>query len=157
MGSNYPMRKNTGYRYSDNKGKNYSPSVSFNYQNGQQSRPHDQGYQQHPRRRIDRYKRETIHYSEKLIKQNDIIIRLLKEIRNGLAGTPQNFSEIETHEVQDSRPDGAVHEDLEHKEPAYLPAEDEKDYESAQKAVDDSAEQPAVAETEKDASNSSEQ
>ena len=154
MGSNYSMRKNTGYRYSDGKGKSYSPSVSFNYQNGQ-GRGHDQGYQQHPRRHIDRYKRETINYSENLIKQNDIIIRLLREIRDSLTGTPQSTPEIETHELQDRGTGELIHKDLELKEPAYLPTDDEKNFEPTQKAADDKDKQPAVTETEKDASDSS--
>ena len=85
-GSNYSGRKPSVHKYGDNKGKNYSPSASYNYQNSQ-GRGQGQGYQQHPRRRIDRFKRENMNFSDKLVKQNDIIIRLLKEIRDSLAGT----------------------------------------------------------------------
>src|SRR5271169_6511580 len=63
---------------------NYSPSTSYNY-------GHHGGYngmQQHPRRRADRFKRETINQSDKLVKQNDLIIRLLKEIRDRLPPPP---------------------------------------------------------------------
>ena len=62
----------------------YSPSTSYNY-------GHHGGYngmQQHPRRRADRFKRETINQSDKLVKQNDLIIRLLKEIRDRLPPPP---------------------------------------------------------------------
>ena len=62
---------------------NYSPSTSYNYSpagafNGGQ----------HPRRRNDRFKRESLPQSDRLAKQNDIIIRLLKEIRDRLPPPP---------------------------------------------------------------------
>jgi hypothetical protein len=59
---------------------NYSPSTTFNY--GQQGGYN--GMQQHPRRRADRFKRESINLNDKVVKQNDLIIRLLKEIRDRL-------------------------------------------------------------------------
>lgn len=69
---------------------NYSPSTSYNY-------GHHGGYngmQQHPRRRADRFKRETINQSDKLVKQNDLIIRLLKEIRDRLPPPPYQEQRI---------------------------------------------------------------
>jgi hypothetical protein len=60
---------------------NYSPSTAFNYGH------HGGGYsnmQQHPRRRADRFKRESLNLNDKVVKQNDMIIRLLKDIRDRL-------------------------------------------------------------------------
>jgi hypothetical protein len=83
---------------------NYSPSTSYNY-------GHHGGYnamQQHPRRRADRFKRETINQSDKLVKQNDLIIRLLKEIRDRLPPPPNQeqrgipAAEPETNVAQDA-------------------------------------------------------
>ena len=74
---------------------NYSPSTSYNY-------GHHGGYngmQQHPRRRADRFKRETINQSDKLVKQNDLIIRLLKEIRDRLPPPP--YQEQHSTQAQD--------------------------------------------------------
>lgn len=90
-GSNYSGRKQSGQKYSENRGKNYSPSTSYNYGRSQNGHGwgQGQGYQQHPRRRIDRYKRESINFNDRLIKQNDIIIKLLKEIRDRLMGSTQ--------------------------------------------------------------------
>lgn len=64
---------------------NYSPSTSYNY--GHQG-SYNGGMQQHPRRRADRFKRESINLNDKVVKQNDIIIRLLKEIRDRLPPPP---------------------------------------------------------------------
>jgi hypothetical protein len=63
------------------KNPNYSPSISYNYspQTG-----YNGNSQMHPRRRNDRYRRESLNSSERVIRQNDIIIRLLKEIRDRL-------------------------------------------------------------------------
>jgi len=70
-------RKPMGQRYGD--GGNYSPSSNYHYNSGQNSFQH-----QHPRRRSDRFRRESLNNADRLIKQNDIIIRLLKEIRDRL-------------------------------------------------------------------------
>jgi len=71
---------------------NYSPSTSYNYghQGGRQGGGQGGygGMQQHPRRRADRFKRESINLNDKVVKQNDIIIRLLKEIRDRLPPPP---------------------------------------------------------------------
>jgi hypothetical protein len=65
-------------KYQDNR---YSPSANYNYNykgNGGFS-------SQQQRRRIDRYnKRDNGNSSERLLRQNDLIIRLLKEIRDRL-------------------------------------------------------------------------
>ncbi len=78
----YSGRKQSGHKFNGSKRNNYSPSASYYYHKNGQTR--GQSYQQHPRRRSDRYKRESINYSEKVVRQNDIIIRLLKEIRDRL-------------------------------------------------------------------------
>jgi hypothetical protein len=78
------MRKPMAGKY-PSKNPNYSPSTSFNYspQSGYNS-----GGQMQPRRRVDRFRRETLNTSERTIRQNDIIIRLLKEIRDRLPEPP---------------------------------------------------------------------
>jgi len=95
-GSNY--RKQGAPDYSDNKGKNYSPSASYNYTKS--GRGGGQSYQQHPRRRIDRYKRESYNSNDKLIKQNDIIIRILKEIRDKLIGPDKVSNDIKQVKIE---------------------------------------------------------
>jgi hypothetical protein len=101
-GSNRRM----GPQHGDSAG-NYSPSTSYNYSPGsgnyQSSRD-----QQHPRRRTDRFKRETLNSNDRLTKQNDIIIRLLKEIRDRL---PPREGEIPSQPGADAERDdqnGAV-------------------------------------------------
>ena len=123
-GSNYSGRKPSVHKYGDNKGKNYSPSASYNYQNSQ-GRGQGQGYQQHPRRRIDRYKRENMNFSDKLVKQNDIIIRLLKDIRDSLAGTIP--TPVEAPEVNEQEKT-SIPVEASKEEPAEIPVstEDEK-------------------------------
>jgi hypothetical protein len=64
-------------RYGQN--SNYS---SYGYNKG--SNPSYSAGQQHPHKKIDRFHREPVNYSEKLVKQNDLIIKLLKEIRDRL-------------------------------------------------------------------------
>jgi hypothetical protein len=69
---------------------NYSPSTSYNY-------GHHGGYggmQQHPRRRADRFKRESLNLNDKVVKQNDLIIRLLKEIRDRLPLPPNQEQQL---------------------------------------------------------------
>jgi hypothetical protein len=65
------------------KNPNYSPSISYNYspQTG-----YNGNTQMHSRRRNnnDRFRREPTNSNERVIRQNDIIIRLLKEIRDRL-------------------------------------------------------------------------
>jgi|SRR5271157_3245657 hypothetical protein len=64
---------------------NYSPSTSYNYSPAT-------GFNggQHPRHRNDRFKRESGgSMSDRVVKQNDIIIRLLKEIRDRLPPPPE--------------------------------------------------------------------
>jgi hypothetical protein len=78
------MRKPMAGKY-PSKSPNYSPSTSFNYspQSG-----YNAGGPMHPRRRVDRFRHETPTTSERTIRQNDIIIRLLKEIRDRLPEPP---------------------------------------------------------------------
>jgi hypothetical protein len=72
-------RKPIPSKYQDNR---YSPSSNYNY-NSNNSFPSSQ----HPRRRFDRFKRDPTGNSnnnDRLMRQNDLIIRLLKEIRDRL-------------------------------------------------------------------------
>ncbi|MBN1307624.1 MAG: hypothetical protein JXA18_06895 [Chitinispirillaceae bacterium] len=69
----------------------YSPSTNYNY-NGNQSQHGNHGNfgnqnfnNQHPqRRKSNQFKRDGHGLNERLAKQNDVIIRLLKEIRDRL-------------------------------------------------------------------------
>ena len=89
-GNNNHKQKQSGQQFNEKKQSNYSPSTSYNFQNGKaRNKPRNI-----PRRRIDRYKRESIGSYDKLIKQNDVIIRLLKEIRDRLPETPRPKSDI---------------------------------------------------------------
>jgi hypothetical protein len=63
------------------KNPNYSPSISYNYS---PQAGYNGNSQMHPRRRNDRFRRESLNSNERVIRQNDIIIRLLKEIRDRL-------------------------------------------------------------------------
>jgi hypothetical protein len=63
------------------KNPNYSPSISYNY-SPQSS--YNGSSQMHPRRRNDRFRRDPVNSNDRIIRQNDIIIRLLKEIRDRL-------------------------------------------------------------------------
>ena len=70
---------------------NYSPSTSYNYSPATGVT----GGQQHPRRRNDRFKRESLNLSDQVVKQNDIMIRLLKEIRDRLPPPPSGAQKTE--------------------------------------------------------------
>jgi hypothetical protein len=72
--------RNMGTQKYPEKMPNYSPSTAFNYSPGTGIN----GGQLHPRHRNDRFKRESPSMSDRIVKQNDIIIRLLKEIRDRL-------------------------------------------------------------------------
>lgn len=85
-------------KYQDNR---YSPSSNYNYGYSQNQQFNGQG--QHPRRRVDRFRRESLNYNDRLARQNDIIIRLLKEIRDRLPApaTPTVYgSDIEATSAQ---------------------------------------------------------
>ncbi len=94
-GMNQQNRKSNPPKY--NEKHSYSPSsnYSYNYNNGYNS-GNSSGFnnqQQHSRggRRPDRFKSGGGHHSnsnERLLKQNDIIIKLLKEIRDRLPAPP---------------------------------------------------------------------
>ena len=147
-GNNYSGRKQSVHKYGDNKGKNYSPSASYNYQNSQ-GRGQGQGYQQHPRRRIDRYKRENFNFSDKLIKQNDIIIRLLKEIRDGLTGSSPIVADSESKEIKGyEKTSVSAENEKETPVEASEPTEDAISQGSEDKVSDNEATQPAVSESE---------
>ena len=98
---NQPNRKPMMSKFGEknhmyNSGSNYNSYGNSSYNNGNSNNFNSQ----HPRRRTDRYKRETLNLSEKLIKQNDIIIRLLKEIRDRL---PKPAFEEADAELQDQK------------------------------------------------------
>ncbi len=81
--SNMGNRKMGQPKYPE-KMPNYSPSTSYNYSPAT-------GFNggQHPRHRNDRFKRESGgNMSDRIVKQNDLIIRILKEIRDRLPPPP---------------------------------------------------------------------
>ena len=90
----------------------YSPSTSFNY-NSNSSYPSSQ----HQRKRFDRFKRDTNgnNGNERLMRQNDLIIRLLKEIRDRLP-PPAIPAPVEAVETDAVRQNGQV-EEVERTEP----------------------------------------
>ena len=77
------------------KNQGYSPSTNYNY-NGNQSQHGNHGNfgnpnygNPHPqRRKPNQFKRDNHWVSDRLAKQNDVIIRLLKEIRDRLPTLP---------------------------------------------------------------------
>jgi hypothetical protein len=79
------------------KNPNYSPSISYNYS---PQAGYNGNSQMNPRRRNDRndrFRRESLNPNERVIRQNDIIIRLLKEIRDRLPAphyAPQAEAEV---------------------------------------------------------------
>ncbi|MBN1980526.1 MAG: hypothetical protein JW795_03280 [Chitinivibrionales bacterium] len=99
-GSNYVPRKQMMSKYNDSKGGQYSPSSNYNYSQNGQNRGANPNYQQpmHKQRydRTNNNNRRDFNYTllEKLTRQNDIMIRLLKEIRDRLSseGTPADQS-----------------------------------------------------------------
>ncbi len=82
---NHGMRKPMSGKYPE-KSPNYSPSTSYNYSPQTGYAGNSQMYQ---RRRPERFRREGPSPYDRLARQNDIIIRLLKEIRDRLP-EPQN-------------------------------------------------------------------
>lgn len=105
------MRKPMAGKY-PSKTPNYSPSTSFNYtpQSG-----YNGNQPMHPRRRVDRFRREPLNTAERTVRQNDIIIRLLKEIRDRLPEPPalerkENLGIEETAESWDMEESAQVQE-----------------------------------------------
>ncbi len=73
-------------KYSNDKNHSYSSNSNYSYGNGNFNGQH-QG--QHQRRRPDNAKRGSSGgSSDRIIKQNDLIIKLLKEIRDRLPAPP---------------------------------------------------------------------
>lgn len=93
QGSSYPARKPMGQKYGDANQGTYSPSSNYNYSQNGHGRNQGQNYQQPIRRRSDRFKKDYPNNNEKLLRQNDIIIRLLKEIRDRLPEPVQKVND----------------------------------------------------------------
>lgn len=86
----------SGNRKTNSKAQGYSPSTNYNYGNQNQHGSHNNshgnhtghgnyGTQQQQRRKNTNFKQRDNHgVNDRIIKQNDIIIRLLKEIRDRL-------------------------------------------------------------------------
>lgn len=115
-----------GMHYSANrksnvpKNHNYSPSANYNY-NGNQSAHGSHGNHsgghgshgnhgnsgygnqpQHQRRKSSHFKRDGHNVNDRLVKQNDIIIRILKEIRDRLPPPPAEEKENPKEENEQS-------------------------------------------------------
>ena len=91
---------------------NYSPSVSYNYNPGKSyNKP---GGHQSIRRRNEHQKRDNGNsQTDRLIKQNDIIIRLLKEIKERLP--EQNVTKVnpsEQKKVRENSPERKETKDI---------------------------------------------
>jgi hypothetical protein len=127
------VRKPYQSKYQDNR-YNSSPSTSYNYNSGNGYA----GQQQHPRRRVDRFKREAINYSERIMKQNDLIIRLLKEIRDRLPAPPVSAS-VDTGDSdparQNARTEAAEMADADHTDHQALAAEETSEPEGMEEPV----------------------
>lgn len=89
-----PGRRPPPTRSQDSRFNSPSSSYNFNSSSGY-NQGNGLGGQQHPRRRIDRFKRESINYNDRMIRQNDSIIRLLKEIRDRLPAPPASTRVID--------------------------------------------------------------
>jgi hypothetical protein len=77
-----------GYGSNENRynaGENRYSSNS-NYNTYGYNKNSNTGYSagQHQHKKIDRFRRDPVNYTEKLMRQNDLIIKLLKEIRDRL-------------------------------------------------------------------------
>lgn len=126
MINNDESRGNTnqpGRRPTSPKSHTYSPSSSYNYNhsnnysgNGYNSNYNNyNGQSQHPRRRTFK----PLNYSDKIVKQNDMIIKLLKEIRDRLPApigsvTGENdeaFEREDRTELMDSNNENTVDEE----------------------------------------------
>jgi hypothetical protein len=94
-----PGRRPATTRFQDSRFS--SPSTTYNYNsNAGYNQGNGFGSQQHPRRRIDRFKRESINYNDRMIRQNDSIIRLLKEIRDRLPAPPASAAVVANEQDQ---------------------------------------------------------
>jgi hypothetical protein len=94
-------RKPIPSKYQDSR---YSPSSNYNY-NSNSSFPSSQ----HPRRRFDRFKRDATgnnNNNDRLMRQNDLIIRLLKEIRDRLPppAVPASYNGGDAEAVRQNGP-----------------------------------------------------
>jgi len=101
--SNYMNRKQNPPKYGD-KNHMYSPSSNFNYGNSSYNGNSSFNGQQQRTHRRPGYKRDNFNSNDRLIKQNDIIIRLLKEIRDRLPPPPMSEDDYEEN-IQDQRND----------------------------------------------------
>jgi hypothetical protein len=108
-----PGRRSAPTRFQDSRFNSPSSTYNFNTNAGYQGNGF--GGQQHPRRRIDRFKRETINYNDRMIRQNDSIIRLLKEIRDRLPAPPASAA---APNVPDQAVDEAAYDTGTHETPA---------------------------------------
>lgn len=119
---NFTGRRHLVNKFNENKGSRYSPSASYNYNNNNNGQSRSQSPNApHQKRRIERYKRDSGNSNEKIIKQNDIIIRLLKEIRDKISllskneadGARKKEESMKTPQVADSAKEITPHAEAE--------------------------------------------
>jgi hypothetical protein len=112
----------------------YGQSPSYGYNKGG-SAPYAAG-QQHPHKKVDRFRREPVNYSEKLVRQNDLIIKLLKEIRDRLPA-PEVIPGAETGgeaTIQNASADVAESGDLPRDEAASAAGDDAEDQDAEEES-----------------------
>ena len=98
--SNYQRRPMSHNKYEQKPTYN-SPSSNYNYNNSHSNHSGYNGQQQQPKRRVDRFKRESINFNDKVMRQNDMIISLLKEIRDRLPPLPGSAVQASGFSSQD--------------------------------------------------------
>ncbi len=113
--NNHYTRKPMPSKYNDKNHNSYGSGQSYNYgnqsyngnshYNNGNSYNNNHNNQMNQRRRPDRFKRDNYNNNDRLIKQNDIIIRLLKEIRDRL---PAPVIEPEYFEDEQGSQDGSI-------------------------------------------------
>lgn len=95
-------------KFSDNR---YSPSSNYNHSYNSVGGGYGNPQQQHPKRKIERFKRDSVNYNERLARQNDIIIRVLKEIRDRLPAPPPSAAQPSPEgEAESAHQDGSAEE-----------------------------------------------
>ena len=102
-------RKTSPQRYSE---KVYSPSVDYNLNQGNHNNSnHNNGQPYSRRRNNSRPKKNGYNFNERFVKQNDIIIKLLKEIRDhmlSISKCDRGDEERLGYEVQGEMEDGII-------------------------------------------------
>ena len=122
------IRKSMATKYPE-KNPNYSPSTTFNYspQTGFNANPQTTSH-----RRPEHFRKDASgNTNDRLIRQNDIIIKLLKEIRDRLPAdtvVPQDVADVTATAVCDGA-EAVSHDEDEKQEVTAVDVDDETDTE----------------------------